>query len=98
VARSHDEEGAEDLAGRALAAVGLPPDSGSLSELRRGDGGKIFVAALLRKHTSVGNRWLARRLAMGHMGSVSRLVGAFGKGKANLAKLNELEKMLKCDT
>jgi REP element-mobilizing transposase RayT len=98
VARSHDEEGAEDLAVRALAATGLPPDTGSLSELRKGDGGKILVAALLRKHTSAGNRWLAQRLAMGHTGSVSRLMGAFGKNKANRKKLSELEKMLKCDT
>jgi hypothetical protein len=98
VARSHDEEGAEDLAVRALSALELPPDTGSLSELRKGDGGKILVAALLRKHTSAGNRWLAQRLAMGHTGSVSRLMGAFGKNKANRKKLSELEKMLKCDT
>jgi hypothetical protein len=81
-----------------LAATGLPPDTGSLSELRKGDGSKILVAALLRKHTSAGNRWLAQRLAMGHTGSVSRLMGAFGKNKVNRKKLSELEKMLKCDT
>lgn len=98
VARSHDKGEAEDLAVRALVAVGLPQDTGSLSELRKGDGGKILVAALLRKHTSAGNRWLAQRLAMGHTGSVSRLVVAFGKNKANRKKLSELEKMLKCDT
>jgi Zn-dependent protease with chaperone function len=40
-------------------------------------------------------RWLAQRLAMGHTGSVSRLVRAFGKDMANLEKLRELEKMLK---
>ena len=34
---------------------------------------------------------------MGHTGSVSRLMGAFGKNKANRKKLSELEKMLKCD-
>jgi hypothetical protein len=87
-----------DLAVRALAATGLPPDTGSLSELRKGDVGKILVANLLRKHTSAGNRWLAQRLAMGHTGSVSRLMGAFGKNKANRKKLSELEKMLKCET
>jgi hypothetical protein len=35
---------------------------------------------------------------MGHTGSVSRLVRASGKDMANLEKLRELEKMLKCDT
>lgn len=99
VARSHDEGGAEELVVRALAAVRLPQGTGSLSELRKGDGGKILVAALLRKHTSAGNRWLAQRLAMGHTGRVSRLVvDTFGKNKANRGKLSELEKMLKCDT
>jgi hypothetical protein len=40
-----------------------------------------------------GNRWLAPRLAMGHTGSASRLVGAFGKDKANREKPSEREKM-----
>ena len=60
--------------------------------------GKILVEALLRKHSAAGNRWLAQRLAMGHMGSVSRLVGAFGKNKMYREKLSDLEKMLTCDT
>jgi hypothetical protein len=36
VARSHDEAGAEELARRALAAVGLPSAAKSLSKLRKG--------------------------------------------------------------
>jgi hypothetical protein len=38
-ARSHDEESAEDLVVRALAAVGIAPDTAALSELPKGDGG-----------------------------------------------------------
>ncbi|MBG7607824.1 MAG: hypothetical protein IZT59_07360, partial [Verrucomicrobia bacterium] len=98
VARSHDEAGAEELARRALAAVGLPSAAKSLSKLRKGDTGKVLVAVLLRERTAVGNRWVAQRLAMGHTGSVSRLVGAFGKNKEELTKLRELEEMLQCDT
>ena len=98
VARSHDEAGAEELAVRALAAVGLPSDIRALAELRKGEGRKILVAALLRKHTAAGNRWLAQRLAMGHTGSVSRLIGAFGGDSENQKKVRELESMLKCDT
>lgn len=96
VARSHDEAGAEELARRALAAVGLPSDPADLASHRKGDPGKVIVAALLRKHTSAGNRWLAHRLAMGHTGSVSRLVGAFGRANGNLGKLRELEGTLQC--
>jgi putative transposase len=98
VARSHDEAGAEELARRALAAVGLPSATKGLSKLRKGDAGKVLVAALLRELTAVGNRWVAQRLAMGHTGSVSRLVGAFGKEKKNLRKLRDLEELLQCDT
>ena len=58
--------------------------------------GNHFHLLLLRKHTSAGNRWLAQHLAMGHTGSVSRLVVAYGKKKANRGKLRELEKILKC--
>ncbi|MDE0837078.1 MAG: hypothetical protein OSA84_12080 [Akkermansiaceae bacterium] len=63
-----------------------------------GDTGKVLVAVLLRERTAVGNRWVAQRLAMGHTGSVSRLVGAFGKKKEELTKLRELEEMLQCDS
>jgi hypothetical protein len=31
-------------------------------------------------------------------GSVSRLIGVFGRNKANVKKMNEIEKMLRCDT
>jgi hypothetical protein len=46
----------------------------------------------------VSNDWLAERLVMGHTGSVSRLIGVFGRNKANVRKMNEIEKMLRCDT
>jgi hypothetical protein len=49
---------------------------------------KILVAGLFRKHSSAGNRWLARRLAMGHTSSVIRLEGAFSKGNASCGKLS----------
>ena len=67
---------------------------GSPSELRKGHGGKILVAAFLRNLTSAGNR----RLAMGHTERVGRLEGALCKDKANREKLSEPEKMLKCAT
>ncbi len=95
VARGHDEAEAGELASRALRAVGLPVGVEGLSELRKGDGGKVLVAALLRKRTAVGNRWLAERLAMGHTSAVSRLVSAFLKDGGSQKRLIELEKMLK---
>jgi hypothetical protein len=93
VARSHDEAEAEALANRALQALGLPTGVKELSKLRKGDKGKVLVAALLRKRTSVGNRWLAARLAMGHISALSRLLGAFQQDSRNARRLKNLEKM-----
>lgn len=93
-ARGHDKSKAEDLAGQALNIVGLPADAANLAKMRKGDCRKVLVAVLLRKNTSVGNRWLADRLAMGHTAGVSRLVSSFLKNRGNQRKLKELEKML----
>jgi hypothetical protein len=64
-----------------------------LSKLRKGDKGKVLVAALIRKRTSVGNRWLSERLAMGHISALSRLLGAFQQDTGNARRLKKLEKM-----
>jgi len=37
---------------------------------------KILLALLLRETTSVTNDWFASRLAMGHPGSVNRMISA----------------------
>jgi hypothetical protein len=47
---------------------------------------------------NAGNPWIAQRLAMGHSGSVSRLVVACGKSVTQTRELEELKKMLECDT
>lgn len=94
-ARGHGESEAEDLARRAIEMTGLPPEPAKLAELRKGDPRKVLVAVLLRKHTSVGNRWLADRLVMGHTAGVSRLLGTFLLDKYNTKALSKMEKMLK---
>ena len=94
-ARGHDESAAEDLATRALQVAGLPPEKASLAELRKGDPRKVLVAAFIRKHTSMGNRWLAQRLAMGHTAGVSRLISTFRLEGSNVKALAQMEKMLR---
>lgn len=96
--KAHGEAEAERLASGALAAMGLPHDRKALKRMRKGEPGKVLVAALLREHTAVGNPWIAERLAMGHPASVSRLVAAFSKTPGRTTKMNKLGKMLKCNT
>jgi len=98
IPKSHGEAEAERLALDALSALGMPGDIKSLANQRKGQQEKILVAALLRESTAVGNPWIAQRLAMGHPGSVSRLVAACGRSVTQTKELNQLKKLLKCDT
>jgi hypothetical protein len=66
--------------------------------MRKGDPNKVLVAALLRERTSVGNEWISKRLAMGHSGSVSRLVVDSKSDPEASRKIKKLKKLLKCDT
>jgi putative transposase len=54
----------------------------------------VLLAAVLRRRTSVGVNWIAERLAMGHPGSVSRMLGAIQRDGNARKRLGELEKML----
>lgn len=94
-AKGHDESEAEDLVSRGLGLLGMPMEKEALAGLRKGDPGKVLVAVIVRKNTSVSNRWLADRLAMGHTAGVSRLLGAFQLEKSNLEALTKLEEMLR---
>jgi hypothetical protein len=69
-----------------------------LEKLRKGDGRKVPVACLLTQRTTAGNPWIAKRLAMGHSGSVSRLVVAAAKHPPIMRELEKLAKLLKCET
>lgn len=96
--RAHNEAEAERLVGRALARFGLPAAPKELAKLRKGDARKVLVACLVRQHTAAGNPWIAKRLAMGHPGSVSRLVVTAAKNPPTARELERLAKLLKCET
>jgi putative transposase len=96
--KAHGEAEAGRLADEAMAKLGLPADPKELAKLRKGDGRKVLVACLLRQRTTAGNPWIAQRLAMGHSGSVSRLVVAAAKHPRTMRELANLSKLLKCNT
>jgi hypothetical protein len=54
------------------------------------------MAALIRWRTAASTEWIAKRLQMGHPGSVSRQVGIVKKDKKLRKKLTDLEKMCHC--
>ncbi len=77
--REHGEAEAERIVRRAVKILRLPTTAEAMAKLPKSDDRKVVLAALLRDRTSVGNSWIAKRLSMGHSGSVSRLIGACRK-------------------
>jgi len=78
---------------RALRSLGMPADTEGLSKLRNGDPGKVQVAALMRKRTSVSTQWIFDRLQMGNTSALSRLLGDFKKDGENTKRLEKLKKI-----
>ncbi len=94
VASAHGEGEAERLIKEGCKVLELPTNRRELEKLRKSDERKVLLAAVLRRRTSVGVNWIAERLAMGHPGSVSRMLGAIQGERNSRKRLGELEKML----
>ena len=74
--------------------LGLPKSQAGLDVLRKSDDRKAQLAILLRTHTTVSNDWIAAKLAMGHPGSVSRVVSAGRADNSMKDKLLALKYLL----
>jgi hypothetical protein len=61
--RHHGEAEALRMIRQGLAILGLATDRASLLRLPKGDPGKVMLAAVLRRATSVSNSWIASPLA-----------------------------------
>ena len=72
--KAHDEQVAERLATVSLSLLGLPDAAEQFAGRGKWLQEKAVIAAVIRKRTGVGNRWIARRLGMGQESSVIRAV------------------------
>ena len=54
---------------------------------------KALLAGLLARKTTVSREWLGQRLAMGHPGSISRMLGEVKRSPKLGKRLNELESL-----
>ena len=70
VRQSHGEEEARRILQRAMAHFRISP--ADLDKLKRNDPRKLAIARLIRSRTSVPNKWIAAKLALGHVSGVSR--------------------------
>jgi hypothetical protein len=84
--REQGEKEAERIVRRSLKSLRLASGTEALAKLPKSDARKAALASLLRARTSVSNGWIAARLAMGHPGSVSRMLGA-GKSDGEIESI-----------
>jgi REP element-mobilizing transposase RayT len=68
--QSHGEEQALKFMRNGLAACGLK--EADLVSLKKNDERKVAIAALIRRRTTVPNKWIAQSLHLGHVSRVSR--------------------------
>ncbi len=68
--RLHDENAAEVLLREGLRVLELDEDR--LPSMPKGADEKALLAWLLRRHSSISNKWIAERLAMGRADCMSR--------------------------
>jgi len=92
--RNNGEKEASRILREGIRQLGLPSSMAVLSGLRKSDARKARLAILLRTHTSMSNDWIATKLAMGHPGSVSRVVSAGRSDKSMTGAIRELAAML----
>jgi len=78
--QDHQRRTAAELLAAGLEALGLDPQE--LATTPKTDPRKQAVAWLLRKNTTVGNRWLSSQLNMGHEVNVSQAVRLVREAKA----------------
>ena len=93
--RAHGESEAERIIRVVGAGLGLPESKEELDILRKGDPRKVICAALVKRHTSMANDWLAKRLSMGHPASMSQLVNRMRKDEKSLSVFKKYEKTFK---
>ncbi len=92
--RDHGEKQAQRILREGIRHLGLPSSLTGLSALKKCDERKTRIAILLRTHTSMSNDWIATKLAMGHPGSVSRIVSAGRSDKSVMKATNNLGNLL----
>jgi len=90
VKREHDANEAGRLLRAGMACFRI--SEVELGRLKRSDSRKLALARLIRSRTSVSNRWIAQKLSLGHVSSVSRY--CCGKGPESE---QELELMIWLD-
>ena len=78
VRRSHGEDEARHLLQSAMAYFEI--HQRDLVKLKRNDPRKLAIARLIRRRTSVPNKWIAEELSLGHVSSVSRYCSRKGAG------------------
>jgi REP element-mobilizing transposase RayT len=96
-AKDHHLQQAEAIIARAARHFGVPfDDDGNFPKMPRGDLSAVATAWSLCRHTTMPQRWIGQRLALGSKGNVSERVRRFARLPVNdlpenVRKWKELE-------
>ncbi len=77
-----------------LEELGLPQGRVALAGRAKWKREKALVCAMVRKRTGVSNGWLAERLSMGHVSSVTRSLRRAREERDLIRELERLDAML----
>jgi murein endopeptidase len=93
-ARAHDGAEATRIVKLLLEDLGMPKGRVALSGRAKWQREKSLICWIVRKRTGVANEWLADRLSMGHVSSVTRSLRRVRETKGWIAEAERLEQML----
>lgn len=92
--RAHDEEEAKRLVALLLEELGLPSGRVALAGRAKFQREKALICSIVRERTGVSNGWLAERLSMGHVSSVTRALRRVRESSKLEREVKRLEKVL----
>ncbi len=90
--RGYDERAAEEIVREALRGLGI--SNNELRKMKKGAAEKGLIARKVRRETSAGAEWIAKRLAMGAPSAIPRIVAAAEEGLREDRNLRRLEKKI----
>lgn len=92
--RLHDEQEAERLLRLGLTRLGL--GQGDLRAMPKGAAEKVTLVDMLKRKTTVSNKWIAQRLLCGHPSNIPRYLNHVQNAK-RASPISKMRKLLKCE-
>ena len=94
VVKAHKEADAEHVIQLLGAEIEYDVNRESLAPQRKGIWQKALLAAMVKKHCTMSNQWMAKRLEMGHHAGISKVVKLYQVCKEGIKQMKKYKKYL----